>query len=68
MISWFSVTTIFFILLFQLNQAIGSIQAIAKASKEYIENTDLSSEKVENGDQVLQISQALPGSQDQLID
>ncbi|TXG67617.1 hypothetical protein EZV62_008892 [Acer yangbiense] len=32
----------------ELNQAIGSIQAIAKASKEYIlENTDLSSEKAE---------------------
>lgn len=32
----------------QLNQAIGSIEAIAKASKEYIlENTDLSAEKAE---------------------
>lgn len=32
----------------QLNQAIGSIEAIAKASKEYIlENTDLSVEKAE---------------------
>ena len=32
----------------QLNQAIGSIEAIAKASKEHIvENTDLSTEKAE---------------------
>lgn len=32
----------------ELNQAIGSIEAIAKASKEYImENTDLSNEKAE---------------------
>lgn len=32
----------------QLNQAIGSIEAIAKASKEYIlENTDLSVDKAE---------------------
>lgn len=36
---------IFFV---QLNQAIGSIEAIANASKEYIlENTDLSAEKAE---------------------
>lgn len=34
--------------LFQLNQAVGSIEAIAKASKEYIlENTDLSADKAE---------------------
>ena len=39
---------LFLMLLFQLNQAIGSIQAIAKASKEYIlESADLSFEKAE---------------------
>jgi ERCC4-type nuclease len=33
----------------QLHQAIGSVEAIAKASKEYIlENTDLSAEKAES--------------------
>jgi len=35
--------------LFKLAQAIGSIEAIAKASKEFIlENTDLSTEKTES--------------------
>ncbi|KAB5521297.1 hypothetical protein DKX38_025616 [Salix brachista] len=42
----FSVNISFFY--FQLNQAIGSIEAIAKASKEYIlENTDLSADNAE---------------------
>lgn len=42
------VTQLLGLFVFQLNQAIGSIEAIAKASKEYIlENTDLSAEKAE---------------------
>lgn len=42
----YSVNTSFFY--FQLNQAIGSIEAIAKASKGYIlENTDLSADNAE---------------------
>lgn len=46
--SWKVTSNNLLVYLLQLSQAIGSIEAIARASKDYIlENTDLSAEKAE---------------------